>query len=93
MSNDKVILYNMLSREVDNIISGINPALGVFSNTITNYIIKYIDPYVDMFFMGTDNLNTEAAGKFISSEVDNKVQKFIKDFKAARIDSDMNNEL
>lgn len=93
MSNDKQILYNMISREVENIVSNISPRLGVFSGTLANYIIKYIDPYVDMFFMGSDSLNTDAAGKFVSTEVNSRIQNFIKDFNAAKAKDSSINEL
>lgn len=78
--SDKEILYQMLSREIDNILSR-NPMFRMFSGPISNWVISIVDPYVDAFYMGTQNLNTEAAGKFVKSEISSKVDAFITKFK------------
>ena len=46
-----------------------------------------------MFFMGSDSLNTDAAGKFVSTEVNSRIQNFIKDFNAAKAKDSSINEL
>ena len=78
--SDKEILYQMLSREIDNILSR-NPMFRMFSGPISNWVISIVDPYVDAFYMGTQNLNTEAASRFVKSEISSKVDDFITKFK------------
>lgn len=84
MNGDKEILYNMISREVYNLIGNISPALRVFSDVISKYLIMYIDPYVDAFFMGTETLNTDVAKEYINKEVNDKLSAFINNFKKAK---------
>ena len=78
--SDKEILYQMLSREIENIL-GNNPMFRMFSGPISNWVISIVDPYVDAFYMGTQNLNTEAAKKFVKNEVNSKIDDFITKFK------------
>lgn len=84
MNGDKEILYNMISREVYNLIGNISPALRVFSDVISKYLIMYIDPYVDAFFMGTETLNTDVAKEYINKEVNDRLSAFINNFKKAK---------
>ena len=51
-SDDKVILYNIIEREVDNFLVGV-PVLSAFSTVISNYVIKKnIDaPFACMYRM------------------------------------------
>lgn len=69
----------MLSREIDKLLAG-NPMFRMFSGTISNWVISVIDPYVTAF-MGNDNLNTEAAEKFVKQEVNDKISAFMAKFK------------
>jgi hypothetical protein len=78
--DDKKILYQMLSREIENMLSS-NPMFKMFSGPITNWVISYIDPYVDAFYMGTQTLNTDAAEQFVKRELDEKVSAFVSKFK------------
>ena len=77
--DDKKILYQMLSREIDRLLSG-NPMFRMFSSTISNWVISVIDPYVTAF-IGNDSLNTEAAEKFVKQEVNDKISAFMAKFK------------
>lgn len=72
----------MLSREISNILIGINPTFGMFTNVATNYVINMIDPYVDAFLSNGSQINTKAAGSFIKQEINNKVDEFMKKFEA-----------
>ena len=81
--NDKEILYQMLSREIDNLL-GKNQMLRLFSDPIKSWIINYIDPYVNAFFMGTTKINSEVAGTFVKEEFNNKINDFIKKFEEER---------
>ena len=90
MNGDKEILYNMISREVYNLIGNISPALRVFSDVISKYLIMYIDPYVDAFFMGTETLNTDVAKEYINKEVKNEKYRHIIDIWWANLFEDLN---
>jgi translation initiation factor 2 beta subunit (eIF-2beta)/eIF-5 len=80
---DKEILYQMLFRELDNLM-GSNQMLRLFSEPIKNWIVNFIDPYVNAFFMGTNKLDSEVAGTFVKEEVNNKINAFIKKFEEER---------
>lgn len=82
--NDKEVLYQYLSREIDNLIAGLIPGLAMFSAPIKTYIFNFIDPYVDLFFMGDTKLNTDAVRKFATQEVTNKINDFIDKYEKER---------
>jgi hypothetical protein len=77
---EKEILYQMLDRYIGNLMS-YSPMTRMFADPVSNYVKKFIDPYIDAFFMGTNHLNTDVAGEFIKQEINNKVDNFIKEFK------------
>ena len=72
---DKEILYNMISREVDNYLKGI-PIFGMFSPTIASWIIAFIDPYIDAFTGDNNTINTKQLTNFVSKELEEKINKF-----------------
>jgi hypothetical protein len=78
---DKELLYQMLQREVDNLITNAAPQFKMFSGYATNYIIGIVDPYVTAFLSPDDGtLNQKAAGAFLKQETTEKIDKFLKDF-------------
>ena len=82
--SDKEVLYNMLNREIQNLVSGV-PMLGMFGGLISNYVIKLIDPYVNAFMeQGGKSLNTEQLGAFASQEVEDKIKLFKEKFNKER---------
>jgi hypothetical protein len=82
--SEKDLLYQIISRRVDGFLAYSSPALRLFSSTITNYIINFIDPYVDAFFLGGTKLDTEMASAYIKEELGNKLDSFIKEFEIKR---------
>lgn len=82
MPTEKELLQQVLNREISNMLSNINPAFRMFSSTITNYLMNFIDPYVDAFTNSDGELNTKAASGFIKQEVSEKVEAFMKKFEA-----------
>ena len=76
--SEKELLFQILNREVSNIISSINPAFRMFSTSITNYIINFIEPYVNAFTNTDGEINKKAAEGFIKQEVNEKVEAFMK---------------
>lgn len=80
---DKDILYQIIGREVSNILGSLNPTFRMFSNAATGYVISIIDPYVDAFLSG-GQINTKAASGFIKQEISSKIDEFMKSFEAER---------
>lgn len=83
--NDKDVLYQMLEREVSNLLGGFNPGLRGFSNLVTNYIIKFIDPYVDAFMNG-DKINLQAAKQYLKDETSRKIDEYMAKFREERLE-------
>lgn len=80
INTDKQVLYNVIEREVHNFISNF-PILGMFEGTIINYIIRYIDPYVNAFIEGPQQrLNIEQLSAFTTAEVTDKIARFKESF-------------
>jgi hypothetical protein len=78
--SEKDILYQVLNREVSNLLSRVNPAFRMFSSTITTYLINFVDPYVDAFTNVDGNINTKAASGFLKEEVSEKIEAFMQKF-------------
>ena len=79
---DKIILYNIIEREVDNFLVGV-PVLSAFSNVISNYVIKYVEPYVNAF-MSHGSIDIEQLSEFTRSEINEKVNKFKQKYEEER---------
>jgi hypothetical protein len=78
---DKELLYQMLQREIGNLIENTLPQFKMFSGAATKYVIELIDPYVDAFLSQDDGtLNQKAAGAFLKQETNEKIEKFLKEF-------------
>jgi hypothetical protein len=78
---DKELLYQMLKREIGNLIESTIPQFRMFSGVASNYVIELIDPYVDAFLSQDDGtLNQKAAGTFLKQETNEKIEKFLKEF-------------
>jgi hypothetical protein len=90
--SEKELLYQVISREVENILGSINPAFRMFNNVAVNYVISIIDPYVDAFIANDKDhkINTEMVGGFLKDEVNSKVDNFMKKF---REENRKNNDL
>lgn len=82
--SERELIRQYLSREIDNLIIALIPNLSVFSAPIKNYILNYIDPYIDLFFTGGDSLNTDMVRKFTTQEVTNKINDFIDRYEKER---------
>ena len=78
MPSDKEILYSMIDREIDNLLRGV-PVISVFSGTVKNYVHNLLDPYVNFFMEGND-LKVEMASSFVSTEINDKLEQFKKNF-------------
>lgn len=79
---DKQVLYNVIEREVHNLMVENFPGLGMFEGVITNYILKYIDPYVNAFIEGPyQRLDIEQLSSFTEAEVSDKIARFKESYK------------
>jgi hypothetical protein len=85
--NDKELLYQMLQREIGNLIEGVAPQFKMFTGSVSKYIIELVDPYVNAFLSPDDGaLNQKAAGAFLKQETSEKIDKFLKDFEKQQKD-------
>lgn len=82
MMSEKDLLYQFLNREISNFLGAINPAFRMFSSTVTNYLMDFIDPYVTAFTNNDGEINKKAAKGFIKEEVNAKVEAFMKKFES-----------
>jgi hypothetical protein len=68
----------------NNILNQFSPGLRMFSGTLTNYAMEFLDPYLAAFTNnGTNNLNTKAATQFMKEETNKKIEEFMKRFEEA----------
>jgi hypothetical protein len=76
--NDKEIFYQILEREIDNlIISFNNPLLNMFSEPAKHYVERLIDPYINAFIEPPKNeLNVDMASEFLKEEANDKINSF-----------------
>lgn len=81
---EKEILYQILGRYIDNILGKFGGMATLFSQPIKNYIFKFLDPYVDAFYSPNQHINSKAAEEFMKSEVNTKIEKFMKEFNDSR---------
>jgi hypothetical protein len=81
--SEKELLYQIITREVENILGSVNPAFRMFNNVAVNYIVNLIDPYVDAFIANDKEhkIDTKMVGEFLKDEVNTKVDNFMKKFK------------
>jgi hypothetical protein len=87
--SERELIYQMLSREINNILGGINPTFRMFSEMATNYVIQIIDPYINAFMSNGKDLNVKAAGSFAKQEINEKIDKFMKQFEEESIKNDL----
>lgn len=82
--SEKELLYQVLNREISNVLGSINPAFKMFSPSATKYVMTLFNDYIDAF-IGVDNkINTEAASEFMKEEINKKVEAFMTRFESKR---------
>ena len=77
----KEILYNILRREVHNMIQGV-PMIGMFEGVISNYLITAIEPYINAFTGENQKIDIDQLAAYTKYEVDSKIAKFKETYKA-----------
>jgi len=79
--SDKEVLAQMLNREIGNLLGNINPVFKMFSSTISNYVMSFLNPYIDAFTNPDDShINTKAASAYLKEETSTKIEEFMKKF-------------
>ena len=82
--SEKELIKQYLSREIDNFITMLVPNLAIFSGPIKNYILNYLDPYIELFFTDGQSLNTDMVREFTTQEMTNKINNFIDKYEKER---------
>lgn len=79
--SDKELIFQIIDREIENIIAQINPGLRVFAPMASKYVCRYIEPYVDAFIdPDSSKINTRAAEEYLKQESLSKIGEFMKKF-------------
>jgi hypothetical protein len=83
--SDKDLFFQLLEREIDNLVRGFGPWGSLVSQPVKNAMFKFIDPYIDAFFIGdSTKINSRAASAFLKSEINEKIEKFVRNFEDER---------
>lgn len=77
---ERQVIYNMIERTVHNHIQGM-PVLSVFEGNVVNYIIRFINPYLDVFSDEQDHLDIDQLADYTSYEVNEKIKRFKENYK------------
>lgn len=79
--DDRELLRQMIQRSINNTLNTVNPGLRMFSGTLTNYAMEFLEPYVSGFMNpDTEKINTKAATAFLKEETNKKIEDFMKRF-------------
>lgn len=76
---DKDVVYNVLVREIHNILQDI-PMAGLFENAIINYVFNFAEPYINAFSAPGDRrkVDVDQLSNYASYEIKNKIEEFKK---------------
>lgn len=85
-SSEKQIVYNILKRYIDNL-CGKTPLFWAFKDLIFQYLINYIDPYLDAF-MENGKLDIDMTADFAAKELNHKLQEFKQAYKTEHENKD-----
>ena len=86
---DREILNQMIDRGVKNIIECYYPQFSFLSGYVSNLLIDFIDPYLEVLTNG-GTFNTSIAKAYAKKEINDKIDDFIKTFEEER-DSETKN--
>jgi hypothetical protein len=79
--DDRELLRQMIQRSINNTLNTVNPGLRMFSGTLTNYTMEFLEPYISGFMNpDTEKINTKAATAFLKEETNKKIEDFMKRF-------------
>jgi predicted component of type VI protein secretion system len=79
--DERELLRQMVQRNINNMLNSINPGLRMFSGSLTNYAMEFLEPYISGFTNpSTQHINTKAATAFLKDETNKKIEEFMKKF-------------
>lgn len=79
LSNEKQIIYNIISRNIANLTSK-SPLFWTFRDSISKYVFNYIEPYLDAF-TERGKIDIEMTTDFAAKELNSKLATFKKEYK------------
>jgi hypothetical protein len=81
--DDRELLRQMIQRSINNTLNSVNPGLRMFSGTLTNYSMEFLEPYISGFMNpDTEHINTKAATAYLKEETNKKIEDFMKRFES-----------
>jgi hypothetical protein len=81
--DDRELLRQMIQRSINNTLNSVNPGLRMFSGTLTNYAMEFLEPYISGFMNpDTEHINTKAATAYLKEETNKKIEDFMKRFES-----------
>ena len=80
---DREILNQMIDRGVKNIIECYYPQFSFLSGYVSNLLMDFIDPYLEVLTNG-GTFNTSIAKAYAKKEINDKIDDFIKTFEEER---------
>ena len=78
-SGEKEIFYNILHREIDNLLAK-TPLFWTFRDSIFQLLVNYIDPYVNVL-MDKEKLDIDMTADFAKEEINKKIERFKQEYK------------
>ncbi len=81
---DRELIYQVLQREITELLGMVNPNFTVFSNMVTKYVANFIDPYITAFTNSNGTLNTKAAEGFLKEETNKKIEEYMRKFEQSQ---------
>jgi hypothetical protein len=79
--DERELLRQMIQRSINNTLNSVAPGLRMFSGTLTNYAMEYLEPYISGFMNpDTEHINTKAATAYLKEETNKKIEDFMKRF-------------
>jgi len=83
MVTDSEIIFQILNREIDNILVQFGPLGNLVSGYAKSAIHDILSPYIEALSKDK-KLDTEVATAFAKSQINEKVDKFMTEFEATR---------
>lgn len=76
MGTEISLFYQMLDREIDNLITSLAPQLSSFSGIAKQKVHGYVDPYVQCFLGSDGKVDTDTASEFAKQKVTSEIEAF-----------------
>lgn len=78
---EKELLYQVLNREITNILGSFGPGFRLLAPSVTNFLMSWAEPYINAFSSpDTGKINKKAAAAYLKEETSQKIDEFLKRF-------------